>query len=59
MLSFLSWALHLSMLLVLPFSLFYFFLSYGFYLISASQVALVVKNPPVNTGYIPQVVLVV
>ena len=59
MLSFLSWALVLSTLLVLPFSLFYFFLSHGFYLISASQVPLVVKNPPANTGYILQVALVV
>ena len=59
MLSFLSWALHLSTLLVLPFLLFYFFLSYGFYLISASQVVLLVKNPLANTGYVPPVALVV
>ena len=50
MLSLLSWALHLSTLLVLPFSLFYFFLSYLFYLISAFHVARVVKNPPANIG---------
>ena len=59
MLSFLFWALHLCMLLVLPFSFFYFFPSYGFYLISASQVELVVKNPPANTGYIPHVAVVI